>query len=188
MKCSHQDLIELFNADGLLITSNIFGVSQGGGAQLNLATADDNVRVIDNLFLRDDPRIPGIVAAGGDPGRDEDDPPDPARDVTIVNNTILSGAPKGGHAESSIVLSPHYSTMLLRRNRPLIANNVLAWLMVPALVCGLARDSLHNVVGAGTACGVTDVVGDPLLDPGGRPTAGSSARDRPRRPGARAAA
>jgi hypothetical protein len=95
------------------------------------------------------------------------------RDVTIVNNTILSGAPKGGHAESSIVLSPHYSTML-SSNRPVIANNVLAWLMAPALVCGLARDSLHNVVGAGTACGVTDVVGDPVLDPGGRPTAGST--------------
>ena len=70
----------------------------------------------------------------------------------------------------------------------MIANNVLAWLMVPALVCGSARDSLHNVVVAGTACGVTDVVGDPLLDPE-RPADGRlGARDRPGRPRARAAA
>ena len=172
VKCSHQDLIELFNADGMLVTRNIFGVSQGGGAQLNLATADDNVRVVNNLFLRDDPRTPGIVPRVAILVGTKTTPRIP-RDVTIVNNTILSGAPKGGHAESSIVLSPHYSTML-SSNRPVIANNVLAWLMAPALVCGLARDSLHNVVGAGTACGVTDVVGDPVLDPGGRPTAGST--------------
>jgi parallel beta helix pectate lyase-like protein len=172
VKCAHQDLIELFNADGMVVTRNIFGVSQGGGGQLNLAAADDNVRIVDNLFLRDDPRAPGIVArvailAGTRAG--ERIP----RNVSIVNNTILSGAPKGGHAQSSIVLSPHYSTML-SSNRPVIANNVLAWLMVPALVCGLARDSLHNVVAAGTACGVTDVVGDPLLSARGRPTAGSA--------------
>ena len=36
------------------------------------------------------------------------------------------------------------------------------------------RDSLNNVVVAGTACGLTDVVGDPLLDAEGRPTAGSA--------------
>ena len=79
VKCAHQDLIELFNADGMLVTRNVFGVSQGGGAQLNLATADDNVRIVNNLFLRDDPRAPGIVARVGDPGRDAGGPPDPAR-------------------------------------------------------------------------------------------------------------
>ncbi len=84
------------------------------------------------------------------------------------------------------MLSPHYSAML-SSNRPVIANNVLAWLMAPALVCGLSRDSLHNVVADGTACGVTDVVGDPVLSPAGGPTAGSTLRDRPGRPGARAA-
>ena len=172
VKCAHQDLIELFSADGLLITRNVFGVSQGGGAQLNLATADDGVRAINNLFLRDDPLAPGHVARVAILVGTRASPRIPLG-TEIVNNTILSGAPKGHHAESSIVLSPGYSHVL-RRNRPLIANNVIAWLMVPALVCGSDRDSLNNVVVAGTACGLTDVVGDPLLDAQGRPTAGSA--------------
>ena len=171
VKCAHQDLIELFNAAGLVVTRNVFGVSQGGGAQLNLATADDDVRVVDNLFLRDDPRAPGIVPRVGILLGTRSSPRIPLRAV-VVNNTILSGAPKGRHAESSIVLGPGYPSML-RRNRPLIANNVIGWLMDPSLVCGLVRDSLKNVVANGTACGATDVVGDPLLDPDGRPTAGS---------------
>src|SRR4029079_121441 len=131
VKCAHQDLIELFSADGLLITRNVFGVSQGGGAQLNLATADDGVRVINNLFLRDDPLAPGHVARVAILVGTRARPRIPLG-TEIVNNTILSGAPKGHHAESSIVLSPGYSHVL-RRNRPLIANNVIAWLMVPAL-------------------------------------------------------
>ena len=143
-----------------------------GWAQLNLATADDGVRVINNLFLRDDPLAPGHVARVAILVGTRASPRIPLG-TEIVNNTILSGAPKGHHAESSIVLSPGYSHVL-RRNRPLIANNVIAWLMVPALVCGSDRDSLNNVVVAGTACGLTDVVGDPLLDAEGRPTAGSA--------------
>jgi len=171
VKCAHQDLIELFNAAGLVVTRNVFGVSQGGGAQLNLATADDDVRVVDNLFLRDDPRAPGIVPRVGILLGTRSSPRIPLRAV-VVNNTILSGAPKGRHAASSIVLGPGYPSML-RRNRPLIANNVIGWLTDTSLVCGLVRDSLKNVVANGTACGATDVVGDPLLDPDGRPTAGS---------------
>ena len=171
VKCAHQDLIELFAADGMLITRNVFGVSQRGGAQLNLATADDDVRVVNNLFLRDDPLAPGIVARVGILVGTRSTPRLP-HGVQIVNNTILSGAPKGHHAESSIVLSPGY-LKVLRRNRPLVANNVIGWLMEPRLVCGLERDSERNVVVSGTVCGQTDVVGDPLLDADGRPTAGS---------------
>jgi hypothetical protein len=172
IKCAHQDLIELFSADGLLVTRNVFGVSQGGGAQLNLATADDGVRVVNNLFLRDDPLAPGIVARVGILVGTRASSRIPL-DTEVVNNTILSGAPKGHHAESSIVLSPGY-TNVLRRHRPLVADNVLAWLMVPGLVCGLERESERNVIASGSVCGQTDVVGDPLLDPEGRPTAGSA--------------
>jgi hypothetical protein len=171
VKCAHQDLIELFKADGLLITRNVFGVTQRGGAQLNLATADDDVQVVDNLFLRDDPRAPGIVSGVAILLGTRMSPRIPLR-AEVVNNTILSGAPKAGHAESSIVLGPRYPLML-RRNRPLIANNVIAWVMAPNLVCGRVRDSVKNVVANGTACGATDVVGDPLLDANGRPTAAS---------------
>jgi Right handed beta helix region len=172
VKCVHQDLIELFHTEGMLVSRNVFGVSQAGGAQLNLATDDDDVRVVDNLFLGSDPRAPGIVprvAILVGTRLTERVP----LSVEIVNNTILSGAPKGNHPESSIVLSPGYAHVL-RRNRPLLANNVIAWNNAPALVCGRARDSLNNVVVAGTACGATDVVGDPVLGPDGRPTAGST--------------
>ena len=172
VKCAHQDLIELFRADGLLITRNVFGVSQGGGAQVNLATADDDVRIVNNLFLRDDPLAPGIIARVGVLAGTRTATRIPLR-LEIVNNTILSGAPKGHHAASSIVLSPHYSDVL-RRNRPLIANNVLASLMDAGLVCGRDRDSIHDVVVAGTGCSQTDAVGDPMLDANGRPTAAST--------------
>lgn len=172
VKCAHQDLIELFNADGMVITRNVFGVSQGGGAQLNLATADNDVRVVDNLFLRDDPRAPGIVARVGILAGTRAASRIPLR-LEIVNNTILSGAPKGHHAASSIVLSPHYSNVL-RRNRPLIANNVISSLMAAELVCGRDRDSIQNVVATGTGCSQTDAVGDPMLGADGRPTAAST--------------
>jgi hypothetical protein len=172
VKCAHQDLIELFSADGLLITRNVFGVTQRGGAQLNLATADDGVRVVNNLFLRDDPLAPGIVSRVGILVGTRASSRIPLG-TEIVNNTILSGAPKGHHAESSIVLSPGYLNVR-PRNRPLVANNVIAWLMEARLVCGLDRELDRNVIIAGVICGQTDVVGDPLLDPEGRPTAGST--------------
>lgn len=172
VKCAHQDLIELFRADGLLITRNVFGVSQGGGAQVNLATADDDVRIVNNVFFRDDPSAPGVVARVGILAGTRADSRIPLR-LEIVNNTIVSGAPKGHHAASSIVLSPHYSNVL-RRNRPLIANNVISSLMAPELVCGRDRDSIQNVVAAGTGCSQTDVVGDPMLGADGRPTAAST--------------
>jgi hypothetical protein len=172
VKCAHQDLIELFRTDGLLISRNVFGVSQGGGAQVNLATADDGVRIVNNLFLHDDPQAPGIIARVGILAGTRASTHIPLG-LEIVNNTILSGAPKGHHAASSIVLSPHYSEVL-RRNRPLIANNVISALMTAGLVCGLDRDSIQNVIAAGTGCSQTDVVGDPMLDAAGRPTAGST--------------
>jgi Right handed beta helix region len=172
VKCAHQDLIELFNADGLVVSRNVFGVSQSGGAQLNLATADDDVRVVDNLFLRNDPRAPGVVPRVAILLGTRLSPRIPLRAV-IVNNTILSGAPKGRHAESSIVLGPGYPKVL-RRNRPVIANNVIAWLMDTSLVCGRVQSSVKNVVVNGSACGATDAVGDPLLDAAARPTAASA--------------
>jgi Right handed beta helix region len=172
VKCAHQDLIELFRADGLLITRNVFGVSQGGGGQVNLATGDDDVRIVNNLFLRDDPLAPGIVARVGILAGTRATARIPLR-LEVVNNTILSGAPKGHHAASSIVLSPHYANVL-RRNRPLIANNVIAQLMDSGLVCGRDRDSIQDVVAAGTGCSQTDAVGDPMLDADGRPTPAST--------------
>jgi hypothetical protein len=172
IKCVHQDMIELFHADGLVVRRNVFGVTELGGAQLYMALSVDHVSVTDNLFLRTDARAPGVISRVGilvGTRRKTRVP----HDVEIINNTVLSGDTKPDHAADSIVLSPHYAT-LLPSQRPLIANNVFARQLAPDLVCGLARLSEKNVVELGTACGADDVVGDAALDSSGHPTAAST--------------
>jgi hypothetical protein len=170
-KCGHQDLIEMFAADGLTVRRNLFGVSELGGAQLYMALAVDHVRVMDNLFIRSDPAAPGVISRVGILVGTKRSPRVP-RDVEIVNNTVLSGDLRPDHAAESIVLSPHYGGMA-SWNRPLVANNVVALQLAPNLTCGRSR-SYANVVASGTACGSTDAVGDPQLDADGHPTPGSS--------------
>jgi hypothetical protein len=173
VKCGHQDLVELFLANGLLVSRNVFGVSQRGGAQLYFANFCDHVRVVSNLFLRTDPRAPGVVPRAGVLVGTRRGPRFPY-DVTVINNTVLSGRLVSGlRTASSIVLSPHYTQLPLRL-RPLVANNIIARLTDPSIVCTQARASISNVVIVGSACSGSDVVGDPLLSADFRPTAGSS--------------
>jgi hypothetical protein len=172
-KCGHQDMIELFAADGMLVSRNVFGVNERGGAQLYLALETDHVRVVNNLFLRDDPEAPTVEPHVGILVGTKFSTRVP-HDVTIVNNTILSGFPKADHDAQSIVLSPHYVNDVAPRNRPVIANNILARQLEPRLVCPRVRVSSHNVVEQGTACRPTDAVGDPLLNARFRPTASSA--------------
>jgi hypothetical protein len=172
IKCGHQDMIEMFNADGMVVSRNVFGVNQRGGAQLYLAIATDHVVVKNNLFLRRDSRVPSVRPHVGILVGTKFSHRVP-HDVTIVNNTILSGFPKADHDAQSIVLSPHYGGGVAPRNRPLIANNILARQLQPRLVCGRVRVSRDNVVEQGTACRPTDVVGDPMLTSHDRPTASS---------------
>jgi hypothetical protein len=172
VKCRHQDLIELFAADGLVISRNRFGVSQDSGAQLYLTDAVDHVRISNNLFVRTDPRIPnvhspvGVVVGVAISTR-------LPHDVEIINNTILSGIRTRKHRAVSILLSPRYR-LLRRRNRPLVANNVLARLYVRHLVCLGARDSIRNDVEVGNTCSSSDSHGDPNLDAEYRPTSAST--------------
>jgi Right handed beta helix region len=172
VKCFHQDLMELFAADGLVISRNQFGVSQRGGAQVYLSGPVDHVRITNNVFLRSDPRAPGVHSPTGIVVGAAISPRLP-HDVEIVNNTILSGWKLAKHAASSIVLGPHYD-LLKPGNRPLIANNVLARLDVTALVCPRVRRSVRNVVIEGEACSPSDVVGDPQIGSDGEPTAAST--------------
>ena len=173
VKCGHQDLIELFTANGLQVTRNFFGVTQRGGAQLYLASASDNVTVTNNVFRGADPLAPGIsprvgILVGTRIGTRL------PRDVQIINNTVLSGKLKFGiHAPSSIVLSPRYANVLWV-NRPLIANNILAHQQAPSVTCNQARKAVHNLIVDGVGCSPTDQVGPALLDRYGRPTAESS--------------
>jgi len=170
-KCRHQDMIELVAADGLLVTRNRFGLYHRGGAQLYMTDAVDHVRVVNNLFRRGDPRVPGVharvgVLIGARASRRL------PRDVEVVNNTILAGAGRRGQKPSSVVLSPYYR-FLPAASRPLIANNVLARLNAPELVCPSVRRSRSNLVIRGTACSASDHVGRAYLDQFGRPTSGS---------------
>ncbi len=172
-KCGHQDMIELFLADGLLISRNVFGgANQRGCAQLCLANACDHVRIVNNLFRRTDPRAPGVIARAGVVVGTRLNIRQPY-DVSIVNNTVLSGKIFPGiRPPTSIVLSPHY-TELPRRLRPLVANNIIARLHDPAIVCDQARASIRNVVIEGSACSSSDALGDPHLSARLRPTASS---------------
>jgi hypothetical protein len=172
IKCGHQDAIELFNANGLLVSRNIFGVTQLGGAQLYMAESTNHVLVKNNRFIRTDPQAPGIISRVGILVGTRISTVIP-HDVTIENNTVLSGRIRPDHDADSIVLSPRYAAAPARK-RPVIANNIFARQLAPRRVCGLARLSTHNVVEQGTACGATDVVGDAALNARGRPTAGSA--------------
>ncbi len=172
IKCGHQDAIELFSADGLLVSRNTFGVTQLGGAQLYMAGSTDHVVVKNNKFVRLDPLAPGIVSRVGILVGTKVSTVFP-QDVTIVNNTVLSGKIRPDHKADSIVLSPRYSKAPMSE-RPVIVNNVFAKQLAPYRVCDLSRLSSHNVIEDGTACGAGDVVGDAALDSRGRPTANST--------------
>ncbi len=171
-KCGHQDMIELFLADGMTVRDNIFGVNQFGGAQLYMALAVDHVRVLDNLFLASDPRAPRVVPRAGILVGTKAALRVP-HDVDIINNTILSGSPRPDHDSLSIVVSHRYLG-LRRAWQPLIANNILGKQLSPKLVCPRLRRSSHNLIEQGVACGSTDTVGDPLLSARERPTAASA--------------
>jgi hypothetical protein len=172
LKCQHDDLIELFSAKGLTVSDNRFGVSQHGGAQVYLSGPVDHVRVVNNLFRRTDPRVPGVAPVHGIVVGTLVDRRLP-RHVVIVNNTILSGKRKGIHRATSIRLSPRYR-LTLGIYRPVIANNVIARQDAPNLACRLARVSVRNVITSGVACTTANQIGPANLNTLGHPTAAST--------------
>lgn len=167
-KCFHQDAIELFAANGLVISRNRFGVTEHGAGQVYMTDSVDHVRIANNLFKRSDPRAPGVHSPVGiliGSAMAHHLP----RHVEIVNNTVLSGSRTRKHAAMSVLISPRYAHMRWA-NRPLVANNVLARVRAPHLLCdGVAR-STHNVVEVGRTCSARDSLGDPRLGARGRPT------------------
>lgn len=172
VKCGHQDDIELFAANGLLVSRNTFGVTQLGGAQLYMAVATNHVLVKNNKFIRKDPQAPGVVSRVGILVGTKVSTVFP-HDVTIENNTVLSGKIRPDHKADSIVLSPRYAKAPVDE-RPIIVNNIFAKQLAPYRICNLSQLSAHNVVEQGTACGATDVVGSANLNFRGRPTAAST--------------
>ena len=170
-RCNHQDLIELHVGTGLIIERNRFGVFElPGGGQVALFGAVNDVRIRNNVFLRTDPRAPGVVAPvginlggwGAQPRR-----------VVIANNTILSGRSHWRGYATSIRLRGGYNFMR-RADRPVIANNVIALAATPRVLCRGARLVVRNVIERGAPCSATDAFGSAALDATGRPTVAST--------------
>ena len=90
-RCGHQDLVSLFSGHRLLVEGNTFGVYRLGAAQLYLIRAVDRVTIVNNVFRGTDRRVPGYEARVaiiiGSRGSTR-----VPRRVTVVNNTILTGA------------------------------------------------------------------------------------------------
>jgi hypothetical protein len=169
-RCGHQDLIALFSGTGLRVEGNHFGVYKYGGAQLYLTGPVDHVSIANNLFVGTDPRVPGYqsrmaILVGVKGSRRL------PRFVEIVNNTILTGFKRIDGYEGSIRISRAYRYGgYSRRERPLIANNVIALLRTYGRVCFGSRGLLSNVIVRGHRCSRANRVGRPHLDRRGRPT------------------
>jgi hypothetical protein len=171
VRCAHQDHIELFAGERLLVDSNRFGAYRIGGAQLYIANQVDYARIVNNLFVGTDPQVPGhrsrfALVVGTRINRRV------PRHVEIVNNTILTGAGVARYADS-IRVSHHYGDVP-HAARPLVANNVIAVYKPNNWACRGARRSVRNVILRGAACSPSDRVGRPDLDANGRPTAAST--------------
>ena len=170
MRCGHQDLVQLFAGKGLRVERNHFGVYKYGGAQLSLTGPVDHVSIANNVFVGTDSRLPGyrsrmaiIIGAKG-----SDRLP---RFVEVVNNTILTGFKRiDGYAGSLRISRAYRYGGYSRRQRPLIANNVIGLLRTWGRVCFGVRGSISNVVLEGHRCSRSDEVGPVYLDRGGRPT------------------
>jgi hypothetical protein len=172
VRCGHQDLIEMFAGQHLLVEGNRFGVYERGGAQLYLTNAIDHVIVVNNVFVGTDPRVPGYrsrigVIIGSSGSRRL------PHDVRVVNNTILTGVRRNDGYRGSIRMASRYGG-LPRNQRPIIANNVIGVLESAWPVCPTARVSVSNVVMRGRVCSASDRLGPAKLDSLGRPTAGST--------------
>ena len=161
----------MFLGQRLRVEGNHFGVYEKGGAQLYLTNAVDHVRIVNNVFLGTDPRLPGhhalvglIVGSSGSRRL--------PHDVVIANNTILTGARRPDGYEGSIRMASRYGAVP-RRERPILVNNVIGWLASTWPVCNAIRASITNVMLRGHPCSVADRVGNPRLDSRGRPTAAS---------------
>ena len=169
-KCNHQDPIELFLGNGVVIRRNVFRETGYGRGQIFLSQSTHRVRIVNNVFLGGNLRVPGVtpprgIVVGSKISRDV------PQYVRIANNTILTGS-RDGAEFASVVVSSFYLDMP-QRIRPVLANNAMARLRWTRVCARLLR-SVRNVAVRGGRCSTSDRLGDPMLTAEGRPTAGST--------------
>ena len=184
--CHHQDLVHLMRGGPIVIDRNVFGLNQyPGAAQVYVNGAVRGLTITNNLFLGSDPSIPGsrVYTSLWIGNRLDLDPP---RDVLIAHNTILGGRtrePLSRETENlrTSIFFPHAYDRIPLEDRPVVANNVIKLLRSPHRKCPFVRAFSGNVVIDGVACAPGNEIGDPRLDPEGRPTAEVDPSDRPGR-------
>jgi hypothetical protein len=167
-RCGHQDLVQIFGGRGLLVRGNTFGVYRRGAAQLYITNRMRRVRIVNNLFLGTDPRVPryharvamviGSAATKHVP-----------RGVRIINNTILTGARRVDGYEGSIRMTNQYGAVP-KSARPVLANNVIAVLKDRNQVCSELQGSVTNVILEGEGCSDSDIASGEIVTRDGRPT------------------
>lgn len=152
--CNHNDFIQIMGGGPWKILRNRFGDRNNGAASVFISTGSrftknliHDVTVASNIFKGNAGFFGIEVAAAGHP-----------RNVSIVNNTILSGTASG-------VRIAHQWQALPLEARPLVANNILA--VSNGSDC-FARTS-HNLVEEGRPC-KRDLAGSANLNWKGVPT------------------
>ena len=172
-RCRHQDLVQLWSGNRLLVEGNTFGVYRLGAAQLYLARAVDDVSIVNNVFLGSDPKVPGYRARVAIIVGSKGSKRVPLR-VSIVNNTILTGAAphrrvRGLDSDEQRVLGPPPTQATApgeQRHRPHRGST-------PCLQCLPAGQS-RTSSSAESRVVAANLVGQVHLDPRGRPTAAST--------------
>jgi hypothetical protein len=174
-RCGHNDLVQLFAGRFLRVEGNHFGVYKAGGAQLYLTNSVDYATIVNNVFVGTDPLVPNYRARMGIVIGSNASPRLPHY-AKIVNNTILTGARRKDGYAGSIRMSSRYGSVE-RWKRPIVANNVIGLLEMPARVCNGSQRFINNIVIQGRSCSKTDRVGPANLDWRGRPKADSTVID-----------
>jgi hypothetical protein len=160
---NHNDFIQIGDGGPWTIDANWMGVRTNGAAsvwidQINGGHIHDVV-ISDNVVTgHEDGQYVGIFVGG-----DSTSAALLPRNVTVINNTVISGL------STSLRFGQAY-TSLPADQRPLVVNNTGERLFGQ---CDRIRSS-HNVFAAGEACGASDVIGNPHLDAAGNPTAAST--------------
>jgi hypothetical protein len=161
---NHNDFIQIGAGGPWVIDANWFGVRTGGAASIWLDPINGGLihdAVISNNVVTGHytGQYVGIFV-GGD-GTSAALLP---RNVTVINNTVMSGL------SNSLRFGRAYATLPVEQ-RPLVVNNTGERLLEQ---CDRIRTS-HNVFITGEACGPSDVIGNPHVEAlTGAPSAAST--------------
>jgi hypothetical protein len=163
LHCHHNDLLQIMGGGPWTITNNRFGRHQFGGGCIwikpgihNRTRPVHDVLIASNDFWAQDAPFLYAVRVADHPG-----PTGMPVNVTIVNNTILSGTTSG------IRLGDPYAQMPPAQ-RPLVANNILG--RFGAANCADGRYE-HNLMEHGGTCDISDESGNANLNAQDAPTA-----------------